>query len=70
MAFETGDIDLLYGNEGLLPLIPSPAHPESGLPHPTVTADRNRDAGAQYRQSTTLAVREALNYAVNKKWLD
>ena len=51
VAFETGDIDLLYGNEGYYRSIPSPALARSGLPHPTVTADRNRDAGAQYRQS-------------------
>ncbi len=51
VAFEAGDIDLLYGNEGLLPLDTFARPSQNPAYHPTVTADRNRDAGAQYRQS-------------------
>ncbi len=71
MAFETGDIDLLYGNEGLYRSIPSPALARTRLTTPNCHADRNRDAGTQYRQSPhqRAGVREALNYAVNKKSL-
>lgn len=52
VAFETGDIDLLYGNEGaaaarhLRPLQPQP-----GLPYPAFPPDRDGDAGAELRQS-------------------
>ena len=51
VAFETGDIDLLYGNEGLLPLDTFALQPQPGLPHPAFPADRNGDAGAELRQS-------------------
>lgn len=72
MAFETGDIDLLYGNEGLLPLdtfarfSQNPAyHTQLSQPIETVMLALNTAKAP----TNELAVREALNYAVNKKSL-
>lgn len=72
VAFETGDIDLLYGNEGLLPLdtfsrfSQNPAiHTQLSPPIETVMLALN----SAKAPTNELAVREALNYAVNKKSL-
>ena len=72
VAFETGDIDLLYGNEGLLPLdtfarfSQNPAyHTQLSQPIETVMLALNTAKAP----TNELAVREALNYAVNKKSL-
>ena len=72
VAFETGDIDLLYGYEGLLPLdtfarfSQNPAyHTQLSQPIETVMLALNTAKAP----TNELAVREALNYAVNKKSL-
>ena len=72
VAFETGDIDLLYGNEGLLPLdtfarfSQNPAyHTQLSQPIETVMLALN----SAKAPTNELAVREALNHAVNKKSL-
>lgn len=72
VAFETGDIDLLYGNEGLLPLdtfsrfSQNPAlHTQLSAPVETVMLALNSAKAPTNEQ----AVREALNYAVDKKTL-
>lgn len=72
VAFETGDIDLLYGNEGLLPLdtfarfSQTPAyHTQLSQPIETVMLALN----SAKTPTNELAVREALNHAVNKKSL-
>jgi nickel transport system substrate-binding protein len=72
VAFETGDIDLLYGNEGLLPLdtfarfSQSPQYrTQLSQPVETVMLALNSSKAP----TDDLAVREALNYAVNKKSL-
>jgi len=72
VAFETGDIDLLYGNEGLLPLDTfarfshNPAwRTQLSQPVETVMLALN----SARAPTNELAVREALNYAVNKKSL-
>ncbi|CAI6196161.1 Nickel-binding periplasmic protein [Escherichia coli] len=72
VAFETSDIDLLYGNEGLLPLdtfarfSQNPAyHTQLSQPIETVMLALNTAKAP----TNELAVREALNYAVNKKSL-
>jgi len=72
VAFETGDIDLLYGNEGLLPLdtfarfSQSPQYrTQLSQPVETVMLALNSSKAP----TDDLAVREALNSAVNKKSL-
>lgn len=72
VAFETGDIDLLYGNEGLLPLdtfsrfSQNPAlHTQLSAPVETVMLAMNSAKAPTNEQ----AVREAINYAVDKKTL-
>lgn len=72
VAFETGDIDLLYGNEGLLPLdtfarfSQKPAYrTQLSQPIETVMLALN----SAKAPTNELLVREALNYAVNKKSL-
>lgn len=72
VAFETGDVDLLYGNEGLLPLdtfarfSQNPAYrTQLSQPIETVMLALN----SAKAPTNELAVREALNYAVNKKSL-
>ena len=72
VAFETGDIDLLYGNEGLLPLDTfdrfshNPAYrTQLSQPIETVMLALN----SAKAPTNELAVREALNFAVNKKSL-
>lgn len=72
VAFETGDISLLYGNEGLLPLdtfarfSKNPAYrTRLSAPIETVMLALN----SAKTPTNELAVREALNYAVNKKAL-
>lgn len=72
VAFETGDIDLLYGNEGLLPLdtfarfSQSPEYrTQLSAPAETVMLALN----SAKAPTNELAVREALNHAVNKKSL-
>lgn len=72
VAFETGDVDLLYGNEGLLPLdtfarfSQTPAYrTQLSQPIETVMLALN----SAKAPTNELAVREALNYAVNKKSL-
>lgn len=72
VAFETGDIDLLYGNEGLLPLdtfarfSQNPAYrTQLSQPIETVMLALN----SAKAPTNELLVREALNYAVNKKSL-
>ncbi|MGX9738370.1 nickel ABC transporter substrate-binding protein [Pseudocitrobacter corydidari] len=72
VAFETGDIDLLYGNEGLLPLDTferfshSPAwRTQLSQPIETIMLALN----SAKAPTNELAVREALNHAVNKKSL-
>ncbi|MBI0679859.1 nickel ABC transporter, nickel/metallophore periplasmic binding protein [Citrobacter koseri] len=72
VAFETGDIDLLYGNEGLLPLdtfarfSQTPEYrTQLSAPVETVMLALN----SAKAPTNELAVREALNYAVNKKSL-
>ena len=72
VAFETGDIDLLYGNEGLLPLdtfsrfSQNPAlRTQLSAPVETVMLALNSAKAPTNEQ----AVREALNYAVDKKTL-
>ncbi|WP_437889475.1 nickel ABC transporter substrate-binding protein [Phytobacter sp. V91] len=72
VAFETGDIDLLYGNEGLLPLDTfarfshNPAwRTQLSAPTETVMLALNTARAP----TNELAVREALNYAVDKKTL-
>ncbi|MEC5373940.1 nickel ABC transporter substrate-binding protein [Pseudocitrobacter sp. MW920760] len=72
VAFETGDIDLLYGNEGLLPLDTferfshNPAwRTQLSQPIETVMLALN----SAKAPTNELAVREALNHAVNKKSL-
>lgn len=72
VAFETGDIDLLYGNEGLLPLdtfarfSQDPQyHTQLSAPAETVMLALN----SAKAPTSELAVREALNYAVDKKSL-
>ena len=71
-AFETGDIDLLSGNEGLLPLdtfsrfSQNPAlRTQLSAPVETVMLALNSAKAPTNEQ----AVREALNYAVDKKTL-
>lgn len=72
VAFETGDIDLLYGDEGLLPLDTfarfshNPAY-RTQLSRPTETVMLALNSAKA--PTNELAVREALNYAVNKKSL-
>lgn len=72
VAFETGDIDLLYGNEGLLPLdtfarfSQSPNY-RTQLSQPVETVMLALNSAKA--PTDDLAVREALNYAVNKKSL-
>lgn len=70
IAFETGEVDLLYGSEGLLPLDTfarfgtNPAyHTQLSAPVETVMLALNTRLGP----TRELAVREALNYAVDKK---
>lgn len=70
VAFETGEVDLLYGNEGLLPLdtfarfSQNPAYrTQLSQPIETVMLALN----SAKAPTNELAVREALNYAVNKK---
>ncbi|HCM8927861.1 TPA: nickel ABC transporter, nickel/metallophore periplasmic binding protein [Salmonella enterica subsp. enterica serovar Paratyphi B] len=72
VAFETGDIDLLYGNEGLLPLdtftrfSQNPEYrTQLSAPVETVVFALN----SAKPPTNELAVREALNYAVDKKTL-
>jgi nickel ABC transporter, nickel/metallophore periplasmic binding protein len=72
VAFETGEIDLLYGNEGLLPLdtfarfSQNPAyHTQLSQPIETVMLALNSNKAP----TNELAVREALNHAVNKQSL-
>lgn len=72
LAFETGDIDLLYGNEGLLTLDTfarfshNPAwRTQLSAPVETVMLALNSTRAPTNEQ----AVREALNYAVDKKTL-
>ncbi len=72
VAFETGDLDLLYGNEGLLPLdtfsrfSQNPAlRTQLSAPVETVMLALNSAKAPTNEQS----VREALNYAVDKKTL-
>lgn len=72
VAFETGDIDLLYGNEGLLPLDTferfshDPAY-RTQLSQPVETVMLALNSAKA--PTNELAVREALNHAVNKKSL-
>lgn len=72
VAFETGEVDLLYGNEGLLPLdtfarfSQNPAY-RTQLSPPVETVMLALNTGKT--PTNELAVREALNYAVNKKSL-
>lgn len=72
VAFETGNIDLLYGNEGLLPLDTfarfshNPEYrTQLSAPVETVMLALN----SAKAPTNELAVREALNYAVDKKTL-
>lgn len=72
VAFETGDIDLLYGNEGLLPLDTFARfshdpqyHTQLSAPAETVMLALN----SAKAPTNELAVREALNHAVDKKSL-
>ncbi|SCC22463.1 nickel ABC transporter substrate-binding protein [Kosakonia oryziphila] len=72
VAFETGDIDLLYGNEGLLTLDTfarfshNPVwRTQLSAPVETVMLALNSTRAP----TSELAVREALNYAVDKKTL-
>lgn len=72
VAFETGDIDLLYGNEGLLPLdtfarfAHNPQYrTQLSAPVETVMLALN----SAKAPADELLVREALNYSVNKKSL-
>ncbi|MGP3590626.1 nickel ABC transporter substrate-binding protein [Vagococcus sp. WN89Y] len=72
VALETGDIDMLYGNEGLLSLDTfarlraDPAwHTQLSAPLETVMLALN----SARAPTSELAVREALNYAVDKKAL-
>lgn len=72
VAFETGDVDLLYGNEGLVPLdtfarfSQNPAYrTQLSQPIETVMLALN----SAKAPTDELAVREALNHAVNKKSL-
>jgi nickel transport system substrate-binding protein len=72
VAFETGDIDLLYGNEGLLPLdtfarfSQNPQwHTQLSTPVETIMLALNTATSPTQDR----AVREALNYAVDKKTL-
>lgn len=72
VALETGDIDMLYGNEGLLSLDTfarlrnEPAwHTQLSAPLETVMLALN----SARAPTSELAVREALNYAVDKKTL-
>lgn len=72
VAFETGDIDLLYGNEGLLPLdtfarFSQSANYRTQLSQPVETVMLALNSAKA--PTDDLAVREALNYAVNKKSL-
>lgn len=72
VAFETGDIDLLYGNEGLLPLdtfarfSQNPDY-RTQLSAPVETVMLALNSAKQ--PTNELAVREALNYAVDKNTL-
>ncbi|WP_435953702.1 nickel ABC transporter substrate-binding protein [Dryocola sp. BD626] len=70
VAFETGDVDLLYGDEGLLPLdtfqrfSQNPQYrSQLSAPVETVMLALNSTRAP----TNELAVREALNYAVDKK---
>ncbi len=72
VAFETGEIDMLYGDEGLLPLDTFERfrhHPgyvaRLSAPAETVMLALNTSQGPTREQ----AVREALNYAVDKQTL-
>ncbi|HGJ5889832.1 MAG TPA: nickel ABC transporter substrate-binding protein [Arsenophonus apicola] len=72
VAFEAGDIDLLYGNDGLLPpetfayLSRNPHyHTQLSAPIETVMLALN----SARTPTKELAVREALNHAVDKKKL-
>ena len=72
VAFETGDIDLLYGNEGLLPLdtfarFSQNPNYRTQLSQPIETVMLALNSAKA--PTNELAVREALNYAVNKKSL-
>jgi nickel transport system substrate-binding protein len=72
VAFETGDIDLLYGNEGLLPLdtfarFSQSAHYRTQLSQPVETVMLALNSSKA--PTDDLVVREALNSAVNKKSL-
>ncbi len=52
VAFETGEVDLLYGDEGLLPLDTFARFSPAGrVSHASFRPDANRDAGAQYAAS-------------------
>lgn len=72
VAFETGEIDLLYGNEGLLTLDTFARYRQNpqwrtqlSAPVETVMVALN----SARAPTNELAVREALNYAVDKKTL-
>lgn len=72
VALETGDVDMLYGDEGLLPLDTferlrhNPQFTtQLSAPVETIMLALNSNRGA----TRDLAVREALNYAVDKKTL-
>ncbi|PKA32132.1 nickel ABC transporter, nickel/metallophore periplasmic binding protein [Cedecea lapagei] len=72
VAFETGDIDLLYGNEGLLPLdtfarFSQSPHYRTQLSQPVETVMLALNSSKA--PTDDLVVREALNSAVNKKSL-
>ncbi|MTH45431.1 nickel ABC transporter substrate-binding protein [Intestinirhabdus alba] len=72
VAFETGEIDLLYGNEGLLPLdtFARFSHTPGYRTRLSPPAETIMLALNSTRAPTDeLAVREALNHAVNKKSL-
>ena len=72
VALETGDIDLLYGNEGLLPLdtferFSHRADWRTQLSQPTETVMLALNSARG--PTRELAVREAMNHAVNKQAL-
>lgn len=70
VAFETGEVDLLYGNEGLVPLdiFQRFSHNPEYRSHLSAPVETVMLALNSARAPTNeLAVREALNYAVDKK---